>query len=59
LFQLSQAKDWRALLQDEKQLHALVGFSTACGAYTVERAGALPALPSISDINALSITGAN
>jgi fructokinase len=59
LFQLSRTTDWRALLQNEVQLQQLVAFATACGAYTVARAGAFPALPSFSDIKNLSITGAN
>jgi fructokinase len=59
LFQLSQSDDWRSLLQDTAQVHSLVGFATACGAYTVAKPGAFPALPTISDINTMSLTGAN
>lgn len=54
LFQLSQATNWQHILKDDKQLHELVTFAVACGAYTVARAGAFPALPNSSDVCATS-----
>lgn len=51
LFKLSQAKSWQNILKDDTQLHELVTFAVACGAHTVARAGAFPALPEFSDIS--------
>jgi fructokinase len=51
LFQLSQSDNWRDLLQNSDKLKALVQFSVACGAHTVARAGAFPALPEYADVS--------
>jgi len=53
LFQLSQSADWLDILQNNKRLKALVQFSVACGAHTVTKAGAFPALPEYADVNDL------
>lgn len=55
LFQLSQAQNWQAILEYEPQLQQLLQFATKCGAHTVARAGAFPALPEFSDVSAASI----
>lgn len=59
LYQLSQSKNWQATLEDQQQLQQLIGFATACGAFTVARAGAFPALPTFSDIEVPSTGGAS
>jgi fructokinase len=51
LFQLSQSENWQDILQNSKKLKALVQFSVACGAHTVARAGAFPALPEYADVS--------
>ncbi|PXF31610.1 hypothetical protein WH50_08860 [Pokkaliibacter plantistimulans] len=41
-----------ALLSDEQALRAVIGFAIACGAHTVQRKGAFPALPQFNDVAA-------
>lgn len=51
LFQLRQAENLQDISQDNKHLQALITFVVTCGAHTVARAGAFPALPTFLDIS--------
>ena len=41
------------LLQDEKRVREILRFANACGAITTTKKGAIPALPSEADVEAL------
>jgi fructokinase len=50
LFGLSQQEDPMPLLSEADNLKPLIGFAAHCGAFTVTRKGAFPALPSFDDV---------
>ncbi|MBU6952792.1 carbohydrate kinase [Hahella sp. HN01] len=51
LFGLSKCGDQAALLNSQSQVAALVRFASQCGALTVSRQGAFPALPDWSEVS--------
>ncbi len=50
LFALSQLEHPKAIFSSIDKLKALITFASHCGAYTVAKPGAFPALPNFSDI---------
>ena len=50
LYALSRQENPREALIDSQVLPSLLNFATACGAYTVQKPGAFPALPVFEDV---------
>ena len=52
LFQISQLDDFESTIRDEQKVDALIGFAASCGAFTVTKQGAFPALPTLDVVRA-------